>query len=144
MALTPVAAAFTPSVENWREGTREAAGLLVALGTAGEDYPAACVAGVEEHGPYIVLTPGVALVHAQVGEGTREGLAVLRLDRPVEFGHPTNDPVDVLLAFSSGGDHLAMIKAVATGLSGGLADRLRGADDAAEAERLLAEVLGDG
>ncbi len=73
MAVTPVAAAFAPSVADWREGTRAAAELLVGLGTAGEDYPAACVAGVEEHGPYIVLTRGVALVHAQVEASTREG-----------------------------------------------------------------------
>lgn len=141
MAVTPVAAAFAPSVADWREGTRAAAELLVGLGSAGEDYPAACVAGVEEHGPYIVLTRGVALVHAQVEASTREGLAVLRLDTPVEFGHPTNDPVDVLLAFSSGGNHMAMIKAVASGLGAGLADRLRQAADPAEAERHLAEVL---
>lgn len=141
MAVTPVSAALAPSVADWREGTRAAAQLLVALGTAGEDYPGACVASVEEHGPYIVLTRGVALVHAQTGAATREGLAVLRLDTPVEFGHPTNDPVDVLLAFSSGGDHLTMIRAVAAGLSTGLADRLRAAGDAAEAERLLAEVV---
>ncbi|TNC18033.1 PTS sugar transporter subunit IIA [Georgenia sp. 311] len=143
MAVTPVAAAFAASAEDWREGTRAAAELLVGLGTAGEDYPAACVAAIEEHGPYIVLTRGVALVHAQVPAGTREGLAVLRLGTPVEFGHPTNDPVDVLLSFSSGGDHMAMIKAVARGLGGGLADRIRQAADTAEAELQLTEVLDD-
>lgn len=144
MAVTPVAAAFTPSVTDWRAGTRAAAELLVELGTAGPQYPAACVASVEEHGPYIVLTRGVALVHAQTGEDTREGLAVLRLDSPVEFGHPSNDPVDVLLAFSSGGDHMAMIKAVGWALGRELADRLRQAEDAAAAERVLTEVLAGG
>lgn len=144
MAVTPVAAAFMPSVTDWRAGTRAAAELLVELGTAGPDYPAACVASVEEHGPYIVLTRGLALVHAQTGEGTREGLAVLRLETPVKFGHPSNDPVDVLLAFSSGGDHMAMIKAVGGALGKGLVDRLRQVEDAAAAERLLSGVLADG
>ncbi|MFC4556144.1 PTS sugar transporter subunit IIA [Georgenia faecalis] len=141
-ASIPVSAGFTDSVSDWREGTRAAAERLVELGTAGQGYPGSCVASVEEHGPYIVLTPGVALVHAQAEEGqTREGLAVVRLGTPVAFGHPTNDPVDVLLAFSSGGNHMGMIKAVATALGGGLADRIRGAADEAQAEQQLAEVV---
>lgn len=141
MAVIPVTAGFASAVADWRQATRDAAALLVRLGTAPAGYPEACVASVEKHGPYIVLAPGVALVHAQVSEDSSEGLAALRLDTPVEFGHPSNDPVDVLLAFSSGGEHMTMIKAVAAGLSGGLAQRLRHADDAAAAERWLREAL---
>ena len=141
MAVTPVAASFAPSAPDWRHATRSAAGLLVELGTAPQDYPGECVAAVEEHGPYIVLAPGVALVHARQGAGLAEGLALLRLAEPVEFGHPGNDPVDVLLAFSSSGGHMAMIKALASGLSAGLADRLRQAQDTAQARRVLSEVL---
>lgn len=141
----PVRAAFLDGAEDWRDGVRAAANLLVELGTADQRYVDACVSSVEEHGPYIVLTPGVALAHAQAETGTTtEGLAALRLVRPVKFGHPTNDPVDVVLAFSSGGSHMEMIRAMGKALTGGLADRLRGADDVDEAERLLAEAVGHG
>lgn len=144
-AAIPVRAAFQDGADDWRDGVRAAAGLLVELGTADQRYVDACVSSVEEHGPYIVLTPGVALAHAQAETGTTtEGLAALRLARPVTFGHPTNDPVDVVLAFSSGGSHMEMIRAMGKALTGGLADRLRGAGDVAEAERLLAEAVGHG
>lgn len=140
----PVRAAFRDAATDWRDGVRAAARLLVELGTADEAYVDACVSTVEEHGPYIVLTPGVALAHAQAETGTTtEGLAALRLGEPVEFGHPTNDPVDVVLAFSSGGSHMGMIRAMGKALTGGLADRLRQADDEAAAERALAEAVGD-
>lgn len=142
MAVTvPTTAACAPGSEDWRSATRSAAALLVDLGTAGDDYPDACVANLEKNGPYIVLAPGVALVHAQISTGTREGVAVLRLDEGVEFGHPANDPVDLLLAFSSGGDHMAMIQSLGIALSGGLASRLRQADDVAAMDRCLQEVV---
>jgi len=141
----PVRAAFLDGAADWRDGVRAAARLLVGLGTADEAYVEACVRTVEEHGPYIVLTPGVALAHAQAEPGTTtEGLAALRLGRPVPFGHPTNDPVDVVLAFSSGGSHMEMIRAMGKALTGGLADRLRQADDVTAAERALAEAVADG
>ena len=141
----PVRAAFLDAAADWRDGVRAAARLLVGLGTADEAYVEACVNTVEEHGPYIVLTPGVALAHAQAQEGTTsEGLAALRLAQPVEFGHPTNDPVDVVLAFSSGGSHMEMIRSMGKALTGGLADRIRAADDVPAVERALAEAVGDG
>lgn len=139
--MIPVAADFAVTAPDWRQATSAAAELLVILGTAPTSYPRACVASVEEHGPYIVLAPGVALVHAPAAADSTEGLAALRLDEPVRFGHPKNDPVDVLLAFSSGGDHMAMIRAVASGLSGGLADGVRGAPDADRVEKILRETL---
>ncbi|WP_052436454.1 PTS sugar transporter subunit IIA [Georgenia sp. SUBG003] len=141
----PVRASFLRAAEDWRDGVRAAARLLVDLGTADEAYVDACVSTVEEHGPYIVLTPGVALAHARAEPGTTtEGLAAVRLGEPVRFGHPTNDPVDVVLAFSSGGSHMEMIRAMGKALTGGLADRLREADDVTAAERALAEAVRHG
>lgn len=141
----PVRAVIRDGARDWRAAVRAAVGLLVELGTADERYVDACVRSVEEHGPYIVLTPGVALAHAQAETGTTtEGLAALRLCRPVQFGHPTNDPVDVVLAFSSGGSHMEMIRAMGRALGSGLADRLRGADDEPAAERALSEAVHDG
>jgi len=141
----PVRAAIHDSAAGWEGAVRDAAGLLVSLGVADEGYVDACVTTVKEHGPYIVLTPGVALAHAQGETGTTtEGFAALRLREPVKFGHPTNDPVDVVLAFSSGGSHMEMIRAMGKALAGGLADRIRQADDVAAAERALTEALGHG
>jgi PTS system ascorbate-specific IIA component len=117
----------------------------VDLGTADTAYVEACVASVEKNGPYIVLTKGVALVHAQVDAGvTKEGISLLRLATPVVFGHPTNDPVDLIFAFStSGGDaHLAMIRRFGLALGGGLPARARVAEPDG-LEDLLRTVAAD-
>ncbi|MBC6468848.1 PTS sugar transporter subunit IIA, partial [Actinomadura alba] len=98
----------------------------------GEGYPDACVAVVEDNGPYIILTKGLALVHARPEDGGLDvGVAVTRLAAPVEFGHPDNDPVDLLLAFCTPGQdaHVGTLGTLARALSSGLADRLRTAPD---------------
>jgi PTS system ascorbate-specific IIA component len=131
VSTVPVRAAHAEQVEDWREAVRTAAGLLVDLGVADAAYVEACVASVEKNGPYIVLTKGVALAHAQVEVGvTSEGIGLLRLAEPVAFGHPANDPVDLVFAFStSGGDaHLAMIRRFGLALGGDLPARAREAE----------------
>jgi PTS system ascorbate-specific IIA component len=134
---------------DWRAATREAALTLVEMGVAGEGYPDACVRVVEENGPYIVLTKGLALVHARPEDGgIGVGVAATRLAEPVAFGHPDNDPVDLLLAFCTpdADAHVASLSALARALQAGLADRLRAADGrarmAAELERALGKASG--
>jgi ascorbate PTS system EIIA or EIIAB component len=144
LSTTPTRAAVVPSVSDWRAAVRAATGLLVDLGVADEDYVHACIASVEQHGPYIVLTQGVALAHAQVEPGrTGDGLTLVRLDSPVDFGHPTNDPVDLVFAFSTAGRHLDMIRAFGRALGSGLPDDLRGAATEAELAALLTRVTSD-
>lgn len=131
LSTVPVRAVHTEHVADWREAVRTAAGLLVDLGVADTEYVEACVASVAKNGPYIVLTKGVALAHAQVEAGvTSEGIGLLRLAEPVVFGHPANDPVDLVFAFStSGGDaHMAMIRRFGLALGGSLPAQAREAD----------------
>ncbi|WP_192809694.1 PTS sugar transporter subunit IIA [Actinomadura rudentiformis] len=130
--MTEVGARDAVVAADWRAAVREAAVALVELGVAGPDYPDACVKVVEQNGPYIVLTKGLALVHARPEDGgLGVGVAVTRLATPVEFGHRDNDPVDLLLAFCTPGPdaHVASLSRLARALSGGLADRLRAAAD---------------
>ncbi|WP_067468266.1 PTS sugar transporter subunit IIA [Actinomadura macra] len=141
-------AVATDGVEagDWREAVGTAASALVDAGAAGEGYPDACVRVVEENGPYIVLTKGLALVHARPEEGgLAVGVGVTRLTAPVEFGHPDNDPVDLLLSFCTPDPdvHVGTLAGLARALSGGLADRLRAASDQDELARVLKEALPD-
>src|SRR5690606_5775284 len=71
---------------------------------------------VEEHGPYVVIAPGLALAHARPGPDVlADGLAVVTLGTGVSFGHPHNDPVRVVigLAIRTAEDHLASVAALA-------------------------------
>lgn len=133
-------------VDGWEDAVEAAAGLLVDAGAVAEEYVAACVAMVSEHGPYMVVAPGIALAHARPENGARSlGLAVAVLATPVEFGHPDNDPVDLVFAFGSpdSDQHVEMLAALAGGLSGVLPERLRAATDDDEAAALLREVTAD-
>lgn len=144
--MTIVTATGQVAADDWREAVLAAASALVAAGAAGEGYPAACVRVVEENGPYIVLTKGLALVHARPEEGgLAVGVGVTRLAAPVEFGHPDNDPVDLLLAFCTPDPdvHVGTLSALARALSGGLADRLRAAPGEEDLCRILKEAVPD-
>jgi PTS system ascorbate-specific IIA component len=71
---------------------------------------------IDEHGPYVVIAPGLALAHARPGPDVLgDGLAIVTLASPVEFGHPHNDPVSVVLALAiaSADRHLAAVAGLA-------------------------------
>ncbi len=109
-------------------------------------YAERCIAMIDEHGPYVVLAPGIALAHARPEDGVvRLCLAVTTLADPVPFGHPDNDPVDLVFAFGSpdSDQHVGLLAALARALTSGLDERLRAAADATEAERLLEEAVAD-
>lgn len=130
-------------VTDWRDAVHQACAPLLEADTITDTYPRRCVEMVEEHGPYIVLAPGLALAHARPEDGVRRlGVAVITLTEPVDFGHSDNDPVDVVFAFGSpdADQHVGLLSALARHLVAGLADRLRLATDDHEAQQALEEI----
>jgi ascorbate PTS system EIIA or EIIAB component len=138
-----VEAAVGGQASDWRAAVRAACAPLIAAGAVEARYADRCVEVVEENGPYMVLAPGLALAHARPEDGVRQlCLASTTLTEPVEFGHPDNDPVDLVIAFGSPDDssHIALLQSLAEHLMGGLADTLRSAGDAQTAITGLTEV----
>lgn len=119
MPLPPLpdsAVVLGATASSWRDALRLAGGALVSSGAATEPYTEAMIGLVEEHGPYIVISPGLAFAHARPGPAVlRDGLSVVTLDAPVSFGHPHNDPVRVVLglAVAGVGTHLESIGEIA-------------------------------
>ncbi|OII27767.1 PTS sugar transporter subunit IIA [Frigoribacterium sp. MCBA15_019] len=115
MALPPLpdeAVVIGARVADWREAVRVAGHALVDSGAALEGYGDEMVRMIDEHGPYVVIAPGLVLAHARPGDDVvRDGLAVVTLAEPVPFGHPHNDPVSVVLglAIVTVGGHLESI-----------------------------------
>ena len=131
---------------DWPAAVGAATALLVRKGAATPAYADRCVQIVREQGPYIVAVPGVALAHARPEDGALAvALTAATLDVPVRFGHPANDPVDVVLAFASPDHdaHAELLSSLAHRLSAGLDDKLRAATSDAEAVALLDEVIED-
>ena len=114
--LSPDAIVIAAEVDDWRAAVRAAGTALVASGAALPDYSDEMIRMIDEHGPYVVIAPGLALAHARPGSSVlTDGLAIVTLATPIAFGHPHNDPVSVVLglAIASIEDHLESIAALA-------------------------------
>jgi PTS system ascorbate-specific IIA component len=100
-AIPDTAIAIGVDVSDWRAAIERAGAALAASGSATPEYAEEMIRMIDEHGPYVVIAPGLALAHARPGpEVLRDGLAVVSLATPVAFGHPHNDPVRVVLALA--------------------------------------------
>ncbi|MFP7834075.1 PTS sugar transporter subunit IIA [Marisediminicola sp. LYQ134] len=99
--LTEPAVVVGAHADDWRAAVRLAGAALVDIGAAKPGYSDEMIRMIEEHGPYVVIAPGLALAHARPGpEVLADGLSVVTLATPVPFGHPHNDPVSVVLALA--------------------------------------------
>lgn len=129
------------AVADWRSAVRAAGGLLVTQGVSTDAYTDEMIGNIEENGPYVVVAPGLALVHARPSPAVhRTGLAWVRPAEPVEFGHAANDPVTLVVALAAADAH-AHTAAMAA-LAGLLADpdaaaALRAAPSPQAVHRLL-------
>ena len=100
-AIPAEAISLRVRVDDWRDAVRVAGAALAAAGFAEPGYAAEMIRMIEEHGPYIVIAPGLALAHARPGPAVlADGIAVVTLATPVDFGHPYNDPVSVVVALA--------------------------------------------
>ena len=115
-ALPDAAIQLGASASDWRAAVELAGACLTRSGAAEAAYAEEMIRMIDEHGPYVVIAPGLALAHARPGpEVLRDGLAVVTLATPVDFGHPHNDPVHVVLglAVHSPEHHLPMVAELA-------------------------------
>jgi PTS system ascorbate-specific IIA component len=115
-SLSPDGVVIGVDASDWRAAVRAAGGALEASGAATAKYADEMIRMIEEHGPYVVIAPGLALAHARPGPDVlADGLAVVTLKTPVPFGHPHNDPVKVVLGLAAvrADTHLSSIAAIA-------------------------------
>jgi len=110
------AIALGVTVADWRAAVRAAGAALSAADIAELSYADDMIRMIEEHGPYVVIAPGLALAHARPGSAVlKDGIAVVTLATPVDFGHPYNDPVSVVLALAvhASDAHVALVAELA-------------------------------
>jgi len=103
------------SVSSWEQVVDAAGCLLFQNKMITTDYIQAMKDTIIELGPYVVITPGFALLHARPDKGVIDiGMSLVTLETPIDFGHEENDPVDVAIAFSSSSSkkHLELIQEI--------------------------------
>jgi PTS system ascorbate-specific IIA component len=139
--LPDVAVVLGARPRDWREAVELSGRALTASGATDAGYTVDMVRMIEEHGPYVVVAPGLALAHARPGPAVRrDGLAIVTLADPVPFGHPYNDPVRVVLALAgaSSARHLQLVAEIANIFNDSDAvERIAGAADADEVRGIL-------
>lgn len=104
---------------DWKDAMERSGKLLVDSGYITPDYIDLTIRCVEENGPYIVITPGVALSHSRPDASVHKtGLSLLTLKEPIRFGSE-NDPVDIVLTLAATDDtsHLEMLQGMAEYIS---------------------------
>nr|WP_075576835.1 PTS sugar transporter subunit IIA [Olsenella timonensis] len=80
--------------DDWRDAIRIAARPLLERGLIEGRYVERMIGAVEDYGPYMVLTPRTAYVHAGLSDGARENCAsILVLDHDIPFGPQGEKPV---------------------------------------------------
>lgn len=79
---------------DWEDAIRQAAQPLKDENKIEQSYIDGIIKNVKEAGPYIVITPHVALPHTRPEEGALESaIGIATLKTPVRFGNADNDPV---------------------------------------------------
>jgi len=126
---------------DWRAAVALSGAALARSGAAKPAYAAEMIRMIEDHGPYVVIAPGLALAHARPGRQViANGLSIVTLKEPVRFGHAHNDPVRVILglAIADAGAHLGIVAAVANIFNDSSAiDQLAKATSAAEVQDIM-------
>jgi PTS system ascorbate-specific IIA component len=106
---------FVDSCEDWEDSLKKCCIPLIADGTIDECYTEDIIKSVKEHGPYIILLPGVGLPHAMKGAKgvNKTAIGFMKSEKPVIF-----DPEDeekyanifFTLAAEDGDEHMKNMK----------------------------------
>lgn len=111
--LTPQTVRLRVSAADRMDVVQQAGAMLIASGGVDERYVEAMKQVLASLGPYMVIVPGVALLHARPEDGARRlCMSLLTLEPPVPFGNPDNDPVTVAVALAAA-DNESHIEALA-------------------------------
>lgn len=130
-------------VNNRDEVIQRVGKLMYNAGKIKKQYIEAMTSMIDSLGPYVVIAPGIALLHARPEDGVVDPcLALMTLSVPVAFGHPENDPVDLAFGLAANDDqmHVKALTSLAKRLAtSGIIEKLRKSQSR---EELIQVILG--
>lgn len=94
------------TAKNWQEVVDRAGNLLCKSSAVERKYIQAMKSVRERFGPYMVIMPGLALLHAFSEDGVKRlCMSMVTLNTPVEFGNKEFDPVTLAFALGTVDNH---------------------------------------
>ena len=89
-------------VSTWQEAVDEGIRPLIEKGCVDEIYKDAILNLFNELGPYMVVAPGIVLLHARPENGVKKiSMSLITLKKPVNFGSSINDPVKLAITLAA-------------------------------------------
>jgi mannitol/fructose-specific phosphotransferase system IIA component (Ntr-type)/biotin operon repressor len=127
--------------DSWEGVVDRAGALLLKVGAIWPSYVEAMKDMIRLYGPYVVVAPGAALLHAGPEMGAKRlAMSLVVLHKPIPFGHEFHDPVRLALAFSSV-DHKTHVQAVDEAMKLlGAEDRRRSILEASSEREILENI----
>lgn len=90
------------TAQDWKEAIKKAAAPLLADGAIEGRYVDAMIQSVEDNGPYIVITPGVAIPHSRPEAGVKRlGMSLATYKEGVRFSNKDTKPVKIVIVLAA-------------------------------------------
>lgn len=100
--LKPEFMRFEIEAKDWKDSIVKSSRILLENDIIEERYTEAMIRNIEEYGPYIVVSKGVAIPHASSEEGVKKtAMSLIKLKNPVPFGVEGLDPIQFVISLSS-------------------------------------------
>ncbi len=138
---------FADSADSWQEALQLASNPLLEDHSITQEYIDAMIANVKNMGPYIVISPGIALPHARPESGVKKlGMSFLRLKESCSFSEKPEHQVRLffVLAAIDNETHLKALSQLSKMLSDGDSqEKLQNAETAAEVAEIINQYSQD-
>ncbi|WP_353855596.1 BglG family transcription antiterminator [Bacillus sp. Bos-x628] len=90
------------SAENWQEAISKAAQPLIEQKAIQPSYVEAMIDSVNQHGPYIVIAPKVAIPHARPEDGVNKlSMSLMSLKKPIPFSESGKKQVSLVIVLAA-------------------------------------------
>lgn len=143
--LTNETITVSETLNSWEEAVEKGGELLENVGGVNQEYTLAMKESIKENGPYIVIAPSIALLHARPEDGVKKVCMSLQVvHEGVKFGHPERDPVKLIFAFGAldSKSHLSALQNLMELLNNkNLLEKVKKAESSSEVTSLITSFL---
>ncbi|WP_152655901.1 PTS sugar transporter subunit IIA [Oceanobacillus sp. CFH 90083] len=112
--------------DDWKDAIHQGVALLEHNGFVTDKYAFHIIRNIDEYGPYIVISPGIAIPHARPEDGAIDiGVSLITLKQSISFPN-METPVRVLISFAAqdNDQHLNIIKLIVKIIEDGLIQKI--------------------